>query len=42
MHAVINKKKLGVAIVISDKVNFGIRNIIKDQERYFIMMKMLQ
>lgn len=42
MHAVINKKKLGVAIVISDKVNFGIGNIIKDQERYFIMMKMLQ
>lgn len=37
-HAAINKKKLGMTILI--KGNFEIRNTTREKERYFIMVKM--
>ena len=40
MHAAINKKKLRAAILISKKVNFRIRNITREKEAYFKMIKL--
>ena len=34
-----NQKKAGVAILISDKIDFKIKNIIRDQEGHYIMIK---
>ena len=34
-----NQKKAGVAILISDKINFKIKNIIRDKEGHYIMIK---
>ena len=33
------QKKAGVAILISDKVDLKIKNIIRDKERLYIMIK---
>ena len=34
-----NQKKTGVAILISDKIHFKIKTIIRDKEGHYIMMK---
>ena len=39
LHANGKKKKAGVAIFISDKVDFKIKNIIRDKEENYIMIK---
>ena len=33
------QKKAGVAIFISDKIDLKIKKIIRDKERYYIMIK---
>ena len=33
------QKKAGVAILISDKVDLKIKTIMRDKERYYIMIK---
>jgi len=33
-----NQKKAGVAILISDKIDFKIKNIIREKERHYIMI----
>ena len=38
-HANGNQKKAGVAILISDKVNFKIKTITRDKEGRYIMIK---
>ena len=38
-HANGNQKKAGVAILISDKVNFEIKTITRDKEGRYIMIK---
>ena len=38
-HANGNKKKAGVAILISDKIGFQIRTITRDKEGHYIMIK---
>ena len=38
-HANGNKKKAGVAILISDKINFKIKTITRDKEGHYIMIK---
>ena len=38
-HANGNQKKAGVAILISDKLNFKIKTITRDKERHYIMIK---
>ena len=38
-HANGNKKKAGVAILISDKIDFKIKNVTRDKERHYIMIK---
>ena len=37
LHATGNQKKVGVAILISDNINF--KNVTTDKERHYIMMK---
>ena len=34
-----NQKKAGVAILISDKIDFKIKNVARDKERHYIMIK---
>ena len=34
-----NKKKAGVAIFISDKIDFKIKNVTREKERHYIMNK---
>ena len=38
-HANGNQKKAGVAILMSDKIDFEIKNITRDKERHYIMIK---
>ena len=38
-HANGNQKEAGVAIFISDKIDFKIKNIIRDKEGHYIMIK---
>ena len=38
-HANGNQKKAGVAILISDKIDFKIRNVTRDKEGHYIMIK---
>ena len=38
-HANGNQKKAGVAILISDKVDFNRKNVIRDKEGHYIMFK---
>ena len=34
-----NKKKAGIKILISDKIDFITKNVKKDKDGYYIMMK---
>ena len=38
-HANGDQKKAGVAILISDKIDFKMNNILRDKERHYIMIK---
>ena len=39
LHASGNQKKAGVAILISNKVEFEIKTVTRDKEGYYIMIK---
>ena len=39
LHVNGNKEKAGVTILISDKIDFKIKNIIRDKEGHYIMIK---
>ena len=34
-----NQKKVGVAILVSDKIDFKIKTVTRDKERYYLMIK---
>ena len=38
-HANGNQKKTGVAILISDKIDYKIKTVTRDKERHYIMIK---
>ena len=38
-HANGNQKKAGVAILISDKIDFKIKNVTRDKQEHYIMIK---
>ena len=38
-HANGNQKKAGVAILISDKIDFKIKNVTREKEGHYIMIK---
>ena len=39
VHASRNEQKVGVTILISDKVDFNVKSIIKDKEGHYIIIK---
>ena len=39
LHATRNQKKAGVAIIITNKIDFKMKNILRDKEGHYIMMK---
>ena len=39
LHANGNQKKAGLATLISDKIDFKIKTLIRDNEGYYIMIK---
>ena len=39
MHANANQKKAGVAILISEKIDFKIKTVTRDKEGHYIMIK---
>ena len=39
LHANGNQKKTGVAILVSDKIDFKIKNVTRDKEGHYIMIK---
>ena len=39
VHANVNQKKAGVAILISDKIDFKIKTVTRDKEGHYIMIK---
>ena len=39
VHANGNQKKAGIAILISDKIDFKIKTVIRDKEGYYITIK---
>ena len=38
-HANGNQKKAGIAILVSDKIDFKIKNVIRHKEGHYIMIK---
>ena len=38
-HASSNQKKAGIAIFISDKIDFKMKNILRDKEGHYLMIK---
>ena len=38
-HANGDQKKAGVAILISDKIDFKMKNILRDKENHYLMTK---
>ena len=38
-HSIGNQKKAGVAVLISDKIDFKIKNVIRGKEGHYIMIK---
>ena len=38
-HANGNQKKAGVAILISEKINFEIKTVTRDEEGYYLLIK---
>ena len=38
-HANGNQKRAGVAILVSDKIDFKIKNVTRDKEGHYIMIK---
>ena len=39
LHANVNQKKAGVAILISDKIDFKMKTATRDKEGHYIMIK---